>query len=163
MGLVIAVLFVIALCISFWVNEGPLWRSVMLKQISLKAIAPYYQTPEAPLHVVHGFATVRRWSRSDPPIPGQSYWLFVFAPTEPYGIQRMWYVENGFLASEYEWGRNKVGRILILKATEWSFNGTIMLQIGEIRSRKESSPWWWDVQDQTEPTDPQWIAEHGKQ
>ncbi len=72
------------------------------------------------------------------------------------GTTEGYYVQNGMKAQEI----NKVGG-----GTIWNFDGTVrrQIQFRGSKANKTSAPWWWGVQDQTEPTDPKWIAEHGKQ
>ncbi len=52
-----------------------------------------------------------------------------------------------------------------VRQTKWSIDGTVIHQSvwtsTDVETRSEP-PWWWGVQDQTSPSDPQWIAEHGK-
>ena len=78
-----------------------------------------------------------------------------------------YYVENGHKAIEgvYENGN-------LVWVTKWKLDGRVMSLAQDVRNVggstgqveiKATHPWWWGVQDQTEPTDPQWIAEHGKQ
>ena len=106
-------------------------------------------------HPFRAWKTFRRWS--DPLIAHGSFVIY--------------YVENGMLAFEGEmYGR--VGHEFPSQTTMWNFDGTVQQQVkvtgldglgGQILNARVSAPWLWSVQDQTEPTDPQWITEHGKQ
>ena len=61
--------------------------------------------------------------------------------------------------------------ITLARTTSWFPDGTVELQMDWKRDESGRShpihiaepPWLWNVTNQTEPTDPQWIAEHGKQ
>ena len=83
-----------------------------------------------------------------------------------HGTSIMFYEENGYKAMEGLW-RNGTA----IKSTSWNPDGTISNQHRynwqdvpgqQWDEMKTSPPWWWGVEDQTSPSDPQWIAEHGK-
>ena len=78
-----------------------------------------------------------------------------------YGYCVLYYTKNGFKARESDMRHGK-----IIWATDWLPNGEVSCQIqlssGGMEEEKLSPPWWRDVEDQTSPSDPQWIAEHGK-
>ena len=69
------------------------------------------------------------------------------------------WISNGLKGCEWEFEEG-----IPIRSTTWGLDGSVQTQAsnqpGEI---KTSPPWLWNVTDQTEPTDPQWIAEHGKQ
>ena len=130
-------LAVVALCVSLWVNEGPLWRMVMLETVD-------YTTPGK--FVVRG--TVKRWGK----YKGNTH-----------GCQVIWHW-NGLKARQGE-TLNGLGDGVV---TYWSQDGRIVKQERYVIGRglvetKKETPWWDGVTDQTEPNDPQWIAERGKQ
>ena len=154
--LVLAVILVAvaALVTSLWVNEGPLWRIVMLKRVAYEkepveiGILPFVSTEVRRI----GWRTVKRWS--DPPLlHGQSV---------------LYYDNSGYRvkAEETEYRDGKE-----IGSTRWTMFGTVLSQrrIGEDRQRqqlttrvfsipnsskvveyKDSPPWWWGVEDQTE-------------
>ena len=141
------VVAVVAVVVLLWVNEGPLWRMVMLKTI----ILPEY-TPKKPLwdaHPLRGWATARRWVRPHPE-------RFLGTLPELYGKSVFYFTENGFKAFEEYSGREEV------RTTYWNFNGKVHEQsrfaLDEVETRK-SPPWLWGVTDQTEPTAPWWGKE----
>ena len=94
MAIVIA-LALVAVCYSFWRNEGPLWRLVMLKRASTLGVRDG--------HRFRGWSTVRRWS--DQPINGPSV---------------SWYTENGYKSEEVVIVEDAVAEI-----TVWAFDGRV--------------------------------------
>ncbi len=156
--LAVVLVAVVVLCVSGWVNEGPLWRVVMLEKIPLDV---YYSrdgkfsgllnlmererlNEEGELlheiivddHAVCGWATVKRWT--DPPVQHGNLVCYIG--------------ENGFKAKEEEYKDGDA-----TKGTEWNFDGTVSRQIRSPWGRgRTSPPWWWGVKDQTEPTAPWW-------
>ena len=137
--LVIA-LTVIVLLASLWVNEGPLWREVMSEEYSSLHEALWGE-------VGHGYRILYKMNPQTRSIVRGKYIGY--------------YIENGFKAKD---GMYQDG--LPVAVTQWNFDGTINVQVTQEKGEvvfKKSPPWLWGVQDQTEPTDPQWIAEHGKQ
>ena len=140
--LVLVLVAVTMLCISLWVDEGPLWRWVMTKRVPLTVLGPAFN--ERYGHAIRGWAAVKRWS--DRPF---RFGLFVG-----------YYVENGLIAVRGEQYEDITGRIRPARGTAWNFDGTVEVQwmrddAGN-QVEKESPPWWWDVTDQAEPTAPWW-------
>ncbi len=84
---------------------------------------------------------------------------------ERHGGLLAYYVATGRKAIDGEF-RKHTG----LRQTIWNGDGTVKRQLRNIDDQdnwiwletKESPPWWWGVKDQTSPSDPQWIADHGK-
>ena len=69
-------------------------------------------------------------------------------------------MKSGLVQSEtwYEDGRR-------VRETSWGIFGTVLFQTVWTGTDVETSldpPWRWGATDQTSPSDPQWIAEHGK-
>ena len=110
-------------------------------------------------HEARGIVGVNRWTGGAVPLR----------------VQTFYYVENGFKAHESEyWPYSGVS----LRSTMWRFDGSVASQSrcdddpGHVKEPYLSGlvsdqsniepPWWWGVKDQTSPSDPQWIAEHGK-
>ena len=148
---------VVVLCVSLWVNKGPLWRLVMLKKIPMHE----GQFGSGDGHPSRGWVMVIRGRKRS------QYQCFAY------------FVENGFKSLE-----TKPGNLLI--ETHWKFDGTISYQqrivdkpldqlpppvlrnhrgqAAQAAGRttlkmieiKNSPPWWWPVDDQTEPTAPWW-------
>ena len=125
-----------SLCTALWVNDGPLWWWVMTK-------AGEYE-----------------YSRDGHLIRGQSVNM-------RFGDRRLlrcdeWYVENGFRRAE---GWRSTGKYpgAPERQTQWDFDGRVVYQsrvdADGSNARRESSPWWWGVTDQTEPTAPWWGKE----
>ena len=125
-------------CVTLWVDEGPLWRVVMLKTVIW----------EAPLELsggwlTRGFSTTLRWGS----VPVRSVYE-----------ERAWYVNNGFLCLETH--RSNEVHVFI---TQWRPDGTIerQCQVQVVDPLKASRiatgpPWRWGMTDQTEPTAPWW-------
>ena len=72
-----------------------------------------------------------------------------------------WYEDNGFKYSVTFLDGSE------FCVTNWNHDGSVDSQMrnrfGKIQTRFNTAPpWWWGVQDQTSPSDPQWITEHGK-
>ncbi len=134
--LVLAVILgaVVALCISGWVNEGPLWRWMVLKEQTTEESGGWLHRKLFGNHRIRVRATVKRWS--DPPIP--------------HGKAIGFYTQNGFKALEGEF-RNG----LMISVTIWNFDGTVAHQ-GVPGPDKTSPPWLWGVKDQTQPSAPWW-------
>ncbi len=141
--ILVAVVVVVILLVALWVNEGPLWRWVMLKRVdhegyhgyfvSLVIINGHFPPP------TRGWKTVKRWT--DHPI-----W---------YGKMVLYYVETGMKSAEGEIYAGPSSH-----ATLWNLDGTIQQQRRVDPNRywevKDAPPWWWPVTDQTEPTAPWW-------
>ena len=137
LALLVIVAAVVLLCISLWVNEGPLWRWVMTKRIPANGIFSddFFDGP----HPVRGWYIGKRWT--DLRIR--------------YRKEVWFYSENGYKA----WERHFEGGRYVGK-TWWRFDGTVIQQFGSPWCKKEVPPWSWNVTDQNVPTDPQWLAEH---
>ena len=171
---VVLLLAVISLCLSLWVNEGPLWRLVMLKQQEILADDGWVQ----------GVVTVYRFGEVTRPFPiGHSVEFAVHTDAVPHGNIILWH-SNGWVRFTGKFVHGKVEGLW----THWSETGKVIMQqtyeegewIEDRRSASSSSlefrmipdvplnytkgpPWMGGVTNQTEPADPQWIAEHGKQ
>ncbi len=134
--LVVILVAVAVLLGSLWVGEGPLWRLVMLRD------SIYEGTRDG--HAVVGHDTIYRFTGE---LHGDSaaYWA-------------AYYQENGFKALE----EHRDGEVMN-KTTMWGFDGRVKTQIrfpeGKPVETKDAPPWWWGVQDQTEPTAPWWGKE----
>ena len=55
LALLVIVAAVAVLCLSLWVNEGPLWQMVMLRTICFESAMDG--------HAVRGWVTVYRWGQ----------------------------------------------------------------------------------------------------
>ncbi len=123
-GILIAV---VALCVSVWVNEGPLWRVVMTKKYLRELV-----------------------THSGHPLKG---WGWFTKKGAPRSTEVMYFVENGYVY-RLSHRRDSVGR-----TTTWNFDGTVQYQSrssADGTEQNRSPPWWWGVEDQTEPTAPWW-------
>ena len=144
--LVLGVLLVgvVVLCISLWVNEGPLWRLVMLKKIPYHKMGPM----DFEGHVLRCEMMVNRWTHASP------RWPIVY-----------YYLDTGCKAIE----KHEEGEFL--KETYWNYDGSVRAQIlsqivdkegvavGKValgKINKRTPPWLWGVKDQTEPSAPWW-------
>ena len=137
----LAAIAVVALCVSLWVNEGPMWRWVMTDVVVDEEIKKLPGWPKE--------EKVRCYGRND-------RW-------DGTRIQDLWFsASTGYLCRDQRWSAVETFRI-----TVWGQDGKIAMQgsarAGKILVANLEPPWLWGVTDQTEPTDPQWIAEHGKQ
>jgi len=128
---VVIALAVVALCVSLWVNEGPLWRLVFMKKVQYESSASG--------HLLRGWKIEYR-------IGG----LSIF-PQEA----QNWYVETGYKGHHWL----KVDRTY--RVTYWNLDGTVAKQelLATSPETKTTPPWWWGVQDQTKPTAPWWDHE----
>ena len=184
--LLVNVLVVTVVCIALWVNEGPLWRWVMLERITfeshdyeemIRGWHYVYRSKAQPYGKWHwraqeGDPSVVRRPVPEPDLPNKGFsvwlnekdvsgWETVTLSGQariPHLRRVTYYVDNGFLAQEgfYENGWP-------VAVTQWDFDGTVQVQIKQDETgkslKKESPPWWWNVADQTKPTAPWW---HGK-
>ncbi len=158
-GILVAV---VALCVSLWVNKGPLWRLVMLKtrhqESSFKGLATRVEL------------TINRWT-------GDPYGKYVSYYVNTGFICWMQYRRDGQIRMTYY---NKVDGTVMLQVhatigAEWvnSVGETLEPRhpwLWGIRDQSEptgwwisrdsntSPPWWWGVKDQTKPTAP-WLNE----
>ena len=72
-----------------------------------------------------------------------------------HGTQRAWFVETGTLAWDCEYRNDS-----IIRGTEWRKDGTVWRQAHrDVPGLKIAPPWWWGIEDQTEPTAPWWEEE----
>ena len=168
--LVLVLVAAATLFISLWVNDGPLWRMVMLKRVLLEGTWNW-QTPlwfgEGPnwrqlilkeiefRHLaspprVRGWCTVkRRWGMFE---------------RMHHGRVVAYFAENGRRAFDLEMREN-----LIKSGTFWNLDGTVWYQqytsANGHKTKKSpievrnSPPWLWGVTDQTHPTAPWWGKE----
>ena len=127
---IVIALAVVTLCTSLWVNEGPLWRMVMFRKTEWPPHL-YMVDPEKS----RGWFTAKRWTQ--PPLP--------------HGQAKVWYVQKGFKAAEYEYENGAIMRV-----TLWRRDGSVLLQQSPDLGTIDSPPWLWGVTDQTEPTAPWW-------
>ena len=143
--LVIILVAVAVLCYfvfhSLWVNEGPLWRIVMLKEIDASVFDPVQGFVGAYIPR-RGISIVLRWT--DPP--------------KAHGRTEWFYVSNGFKAQEVEYRYGLAG-----KSTVWSPDGRVGVQSRpdsrrNRREHKTSAPWWWGVTDRKRRDKPAWSS-----
>ena len=135
--LLVIVAAAVVLCLSLWVDEGPLWRAVCLRKSSSVGWLLGHRT--------QGYFYVKRWRQ----------------PPARHGIELRVYEKNGLTARRKVWVNGAA-----IRSTEWDVHGHVHRQSwqpwdqsGTRRlplKRKDSSPWWWGVTDQTEPTMPGW-------
>ena len=118
---------------SLWLNEGPLWRWVILKRVDEE-----YSDPVTG-HVLRGWQIRLRFR-------DLSYWREA----------KMWYVKNGYLAQDWHKGFES-------RVTSWNLDGTVRNQVihrpDDPTTLKKTPPWLWGVTAQTEPTAPWWDHE----
>ena len=162
--LVVIALAVVALCISLWVNEGPLWRLVMLRTVcyddgSVRWRCPVRRFTE-PAEVFIESRVLLEWIGFSMSTTGAGT-LQKF-PGTPHGEFVSWW-PDGLLREKGNHDEGEPNG----KWTIWYASGKVQVQHdylrGTIQDHRTSPPWWDGVTDQTEPTDPRWIAEHGKQ
>ena len=157
--LAIILVSVTVLCVSLWVGEGPLWRSVMTKKVIVES-DDRYKLFEPGVRLVNsdsadpGFGPVtargwlilrRQWSEE--------------SRARQHGKKVLWYVSTGFKFMDgYYYASRRMGRI-----TRWRPDGTVVFQwgnlSGETSHERQEPPWLWGVTDQTEPTAPWWGKE----
>ena len=143
LALVLILTAVAILCTSLWVQEGPLWRWVMLKRVPFETLLP----TSFEGHERVGWVTVKRWSS----LETERFKQPIF-----HGPAVLYYRENGFKAAE---GEAKNG--VFIRTTLWDIDGTVRIQDesdeqGMPIEGRASPPWHWGVTDQTEPTAPWW-------
>ena len=132
---------VVVLVVFLWVDEGPLWRWVVLTTVESQGSWLVGDEPTLSHFVWQKLSTVRRDS-------GASH-----------GTTTYWYVGNGFKA-----GLEIYDNAVMMRSTRWSFDGHVQSQSlrlpknGLLHSRFYP-PWLWGVTDQTEPTAPWWGKE----
>lgn len=75
---------------------------------------------------------------------------------EKHGLQVMFYEKTGFIAFEgfYDDGRP-------VRETHWNYHGKLIQQVRKDPGKpdaewKSGPPWWWDKEDQVDPTAPWW-------
>ena len=135
---IVLLLAVIILFTGLWVNEGPLWRLVMLKQVPFESVQ-VGMWGESTEYQVRGWETIWRWKKNR------------------HGSLVAYYVENGFKAIEEVYENGEV------RITRWRNDGRLMDQ--EMRNFEKSDeddttgPWLWGKSDQTKPTAPWWDHE----
>ncbi len=132
--LVVILVAVAALCIPLWVNEGPLWRWVMLERVDVETFSSG-----------RGWMIARRWTN----------------PQIQYGRKVLWDPKTGFkkLDQYYYSGREAYGTGWdqdgkVRRQFHYWFSDS-----GDKSETPSEPPWLWGVQDQTEPTAPWWGKE----
>ena len=125
----------IATCVSLWVNEGPLWRWVMLERVPL-----HFTLGND--HLV-GWQSVKRWGENAGELHGRV----------------LWYKSGGLKAVEAEDSDE------YLTVTGWYKDGAVEFQMrghlpDDVETRT-SPPWLWGVKNQTEPSAPSWNEGEG--
>ena len=121
------------LCVHLWVNEGPLWRMVMVQRTGI--------VREYKGHGVRGWKTKHRWGND-------------------HASEVTWYVETGMKLFEgtYEDGILSTGTYWKLDGeidhqhAQWRWPG-------DEREMRTSPPCCWGVTVQTDPTAPWWGKE----
>ncbi len=144
-GIVVAV---VAMVVPLWVNEGPLWRLVMLERVCFEDLEVG----------ARGWSEGTRWGKKDdPPRVGRSvaYWI-----TSGYKCRENWWRKDSELAiqwphlpTETVWIR---GRIKDNKRdgvwTWWGESGRVQKQmiyrLGKVAEERTSAPWLNEVTDQ---------------
>ena len=145
--LVIIFVAITALFVSLWVGEGPLWRMVMLKEpwsiFTVNEGPEYFQT--------EGYVPVTRWPMTRWPIERRIRYV--------HGSFVTWHPSTGFKAVQAvcDYGSS-------VRQTIWYPDGRVLMQSRGHKGdadyeEMKSPPWWWGVQDQTEPTSPRWGKE----
>ncbi len=126
----LAVVSVLVVCVSLWVNEGPMWRWVILETRFLQ-----YEVGE---DSIEGYSTWRRWGR----YAGHKH-----------GHEVHYFASNGYMKFV-----NMFRNGAWLSHTEWREDGTVKRQFRTLpdgSSELRNSPPWWETP-QTEPTAPWW-------
>ena len=152
----LAVVALCTICVSLWVNEGPLWRVIVLRTIYVE-YDPTLVEKKLGNHEVRGWMTAKRWTRE----------------LTLHGYFVSFYVENGMKACEGEiYG---ITRLALVTATWWRIDGRVHSQrrdhdnfYGEEipaqpGSENWTDSWWWNVTAQTRPTAPWWDHEKNRE
>ena len=119
----------------------PVWEWVMTERVGGPAEGHDFIAGATPLT---GWHRVGRWGTRE----------------VLHGTSVSFYASNGykFMESVHRDAR-------CVRCTCWSDSGAVVWQSGEelgSRMTLDRPPWLWGATDQTSPSDPQWIAEHGK-
>ena len=138
---IIIALAVVALFTSLWVNEGPMWRLVMLEKKPMES------------GLVRGSHSVLRWRNSYDEVL--------------HGHLVVWYLSNGMMSVDAYFKRNRIHRFTSWYPdgrVEMQMRGGLdlsWLDRDDLSEdyKKTSPPWWWQVADQTEPSAPWWDHE----
>ncbi len=124
------VMSAVALVTCLWVNEGPLWRWVMLKTLDYESSFDGFASRGEMIH--------NRWTH------------YV------YGKFVSYYVKTGFVSmmDDRRGGQICLTQYNVDGAVVYQSHAT--KRDGTDLVSKRSPPWWWGVKDQTEPTAPWW-------
>ena len=155
----IVVVAVVGVMTAFYVTSSSLRNRIFTKRVPENPLPSFVEGMtlgdaqrvhrQISQHPMRRWVEVKRWSVL--PLPN---WK---------DKSTSYYLENGLLAEDI---LIHAGSQRPVSITRWGFDGVLLMQTRGTSGRVEhkySAPWWWNVTDQTEPTDPQWIAEHGKQ
>ncbi len=122
---------ILATCL--WVNEGPLWRLVMLKTSS-------YEGTEM-THQIRGWIIANRWTG------------LIIKSVD-------YYVETGFIATTRDWVGSVIQ--VTYYTPDGVVSGQEMYYAQGSGEKKlgstASPPWRWEAKDQNEPTAPWWTG-----
>ena len=143
--LTLILLAVAALLVSLWVNQGPLWRWVVLE-------THVHHSPRDG-NAIRWVTTRSRWSK------GKVGCAFRHSVG--------YYVQTGTKAGELRYD----GDENLVLSTRWNFDGSIESQhrnmsLGQVSAgnyiwsggeRQREPPWWNGVTEQTEPSMPEWM------
>lgn len=159
-GIVVAV---VTLCVSLWVNEGPLWRWVITKKVRSESLLPEW-------HNNHGWISVKRWTKhtvfhgrtvlyypSNPQVrfPGRPRIKYMEAYfRDGLGMKRTIWRHSGIVDSQQ--------RVLVEKlaftpgeipypADAAGLSAAFRVRDSGAFELKNSPPWWWGVTDQPDP------------
>ena len=142
---IVIALAVVTLCVSLWVNEGPIWWLVMTKKVPIPHI-PRSLVPSSPINIntqyQRGWMTVKRWTH----------------PQVVHGIAVAYWISNGLKSFECE-----IEQGIPIRTTCWRLDGSVQTQARhQPGENKDSPPWWWPVEDQTKPMAPWWDHEKNR-
>lgn len=142
------ILALAALLLFTW---QPLWLLISTRTITHYVLVaengrPPRPADAGPFHVVKGRMRVPRWSDRYPRL------------TDIDGTTVYYYLENGFRQGDC--ASRSEGNNIYVDWSYWAPEGALVsqgmfLSPGEVEVR-ESPPWFWDKQDQTEPSAPWW-------
>ena len=144
--LAIILLAITVLCVSLWDGKVPLSQIVMLKSVPLGDSLPSGGRNRIYIDVnaVRGWKCVKRWQV--PQVvhgPGVGYWVrtgfkrMKFECRDGTIVRMTYWKKDGIVDAQYEAGVNGSG----------NFGSNL------------TPPWWWGVEDQTEPSAPWWGKE----
>ncbi len=158
-GKVVALVLAVALVAVAVPLAVPVWWWVSTTRVEMSS-----HIPGRPLlfrsQRISGWRTVKRWSRPDVQGPPSSQADLYYS----HGKSVAFYSESGFKAWEADCVQGRP-----IHFTVWSLEGKVLYQDlyeynsgSRVCQQVSSPPWRWSVGDQMAPSDPQWIAEHGK-